>query len=627
MKKIAGFLFLLGVLSAFTFLQADPYTFEGKVTDEAGNPLIRASVLIKDSRRGTFTDVNGAFTLEADQPELTLVISYVGYQVEEVEAQSAKFCSVQLKPTSGQLEEVVITGYGQTKRSRIASDGAMLRAAAPAAAQYYDAVPENEPQYNTEDYARIDENRFHAVRQKPLSTFSIDVDAASYSNIRRFINQGARPPKDAVRIEEMVNYFNYDYPEPQGDHPFTVTTEISECPWRPRHQLLQVGLQGKHIDNENLPASNLVFLLDVSGSMNAPNKLPLLKSSFKLLVNQLRPQDRVAIVVYAGAAGTVLPSTSGADKQAILDALEQLSAGGSTAGSAGIEQAYAIAERHFVKGGNNRVILATDGDFNVGVSSDAALTRIIEKKRKSGVFLTVLGFGRGNYKDNKMQQLADHGNGNHAYIDNIKEAKKVLVREFGATVFTIAKDVKLQLEFNPAKVQGYRLIGYENRLLEAEDFKDDQKDAGELGAGHTVTALYEIIPAGLNTDWLADVDELKYQKQETDPFAARTGEWLTVKLRYKQPDGDKSRLLEEAVTSAQKSMTASSDNFRWAAAVAEFGLLLRDSEYKGEATYRHCKELAHGARGRDAHAYRQELTDMLDTMIALEEPEVASKKD
>ncbi|HRF41540.1 MAG TPA: VWA domain-containing protein, partial [Saprospiraceae bacterium] len=361
----------------------------------------------------------------------------------------------------------------------------------------YSVAPAPKPQegyyHNTEDYSPIAENRFHKATDTPLSTFSIDVDAASYSNMRRFLKNGQMPPADAVRIEEMINYFDYQYPQPTGEHPFEVVAEMSECPWQPEHRLLHIGLKGREIATDKLPPSNLVFLIDVSGSMDSPNKLPLLQSAFRLLVNQLRPQDKVAMVVYAGAAGLVLEPTDGNDKQKILEALQRLQAGGSTAGGAGIRLAYDVARQHFVKGGNNRVILATDGDFNVGASSDADMVRLIEEERKSGVFLTVLGFGMGNYKDNKMQQLSNAGNGNHAYIDDIDEAKKVLVEEFGGTLFTIAKDVKIQIEFNPAQVAGYRLIGYENRLLNKEDFNDDKKDAGELGAGHTVTALYEIV--------------------------------------------------------------------------------------------------------------------------------------
>jgi Ca-activated chloride channel family protein len=432
------------------------------------------------------------------------------------------------------------------------------------------------------------------------------------------IEVGQLPPPDAVRIEEMINYFDYDYPQPKSDVPFSITSEVAACPWEPKHRLVSIGLQGKAIPTADLPASNLVFLIDVSGSMESADKLPLLISSFKLLVNQLRTNDKIAIVVYAGAAGVVLPPTSGNEKETIIQALNKLEAGGSTAGGAGIELAYKLAKENFIPKGNNRVILATDGDFNVGVSSEGALVRMIEEKRKSGIFLTVMGFGTGNYQDDKMQQLADKGNGNHAYIDNLSEARKVLVKEFGGTLFTIAKDVKLQLEFNPAKVAGYRLIGYENRLLANEDFKDDTKDAGELGSGHTVTALYEIIPVGVESKFLADVDELKYQRRADNNKAQNLGDILTVKFRYKAPDGDKSSLIEEVVYDRALPLERASDNFRWSAAVAEFGMLLHKSIYKGDATYSKCRLLADGARGKDEEGYRREMIKLLDLVGALD---------
>lgn len=467
-------------------------------------------------------------------------------------------------------------------------------------------IPDRTAPPNTEDYNQIVENSFQKVADEPQSTFSIDVDAASYSNIRRFLNQQQLPPKDAVRIEEMINYFDYDYPQPTDREPFSVHTEVATCPWTSEHQLLHIGLQGISIPTDDLPPSNLVFLLDVSGSMEAPNKLPLLKSSFSLLVDQLRPQDRVAIVVYAGSSGVVLPSTKGSRKNDILAAINQLNAGGSTAGAAGIQLAYQIAQENFVKNGNNRVILATDGDFNVGISSEEELVRLIEEKRESGVFLTALGFGMGNYKDSKMQQLANKGNGNHAYIDNLLEAKKVLVNEFGGTMFTIAKDVKIQIEFNPTHVAAYRLIGYENRLLENEDFEDDQKDAGELGAGHTVTALYEVIPVNASSPYLKDTRELKYQKTSSTIQPGHEAEVATVALRYKRPDSNTSQLLEHIVLDEQKEVAQSSENFRFSAAIAAFGMLLRNSEYKGQATFDKAIDLAKSAKGKDDNGYRAE---------------------
>ncbi|MEL6719818.1 MAG: VWA domain-containing protein [Bacteroidota bacterium] len=474
-----------------------------------------------------------------------------------------------------------------------------------------------EQRWNTEDYAPIEENEFQTALDAPLSTFSIDVDKASYSNCRRYINNGVLPPPGAVRIEEFINYFDYDYPKPKGEHPFSIQTEMADCPWANGHKLVQIGLQGKEVAKQNMPASNLVFLLDVSGSMNSYNKLPLLKKAFRMLVQQLDAKDRVAIVVYAGASGVVLPSTKGNNQQAILEALNRLEAGGGTAGAAGIELAYQVAEENFIEEGNNRIILATDGDFNIGQSSDAALKTMIEEKRDKGIFLSVLGFGMGNYKDNKMETLADNGNGNYAYIDNLKEAKKVLVEDLTGTIFTIAKDVKIQIEFNPAHVKAYRLIGYENRKLKNEDFNNDKKDAGELGAGHTVTALYEIIPADSEETLASTTDELKYQTRSIADAAKTDPDWMTVKLRYKQPDADKSQLIIQTCRDEDLSWKSSSENFRFATAVAGFGLLLRDSEYKGRLKYKTVAQWVRDNRGKDEHGYRSELLQLVELAESL----------
>lgn len=480
------------------------------------------------------------------------------------------------------------------------------------------------PDGNTEEYNNIVENQFLTAQQQPLSTFSIDVDEAAYSNVRRYITGGSLPPKGAVRIEEMINYFDYNYPQPTGDAPFAVYTEMSDCPWNTKHRLVHIGLQGKNIKTDKLPPANLVFLLDVSGSMEESNKLPLVKTALKMLTDQLRPQDRVSIVVYAGNAGLVLPSTTGDEKEKIKAAIDNLSAGGSTAGGEGIQLAYKVAKEHFNKEGNNRVILATDGDFNVGVSSEDELVSLVEKERNSGVFLTVLGFGTGNYKDNKMQQLADKGNGNNAYIDNANEARKVMVNEFGSTLFTIAKDVKLQVEFNPAITRAYRLIGYENRLLANEDFNNDKKDAGELGAGHTVTALYEIIPAGEENDtMLHKVDNLKYQVANKP--VGNSNEIMTIKLRYKQPQGDVSQLIVHPVTDEHIALENSSGNFRFSAAVAEFGLLLRESAFRQNATYKQVNTLANAAKGGDENGYRAEFVQLVNTAAALDTRKDVSK--
>ena len=466
--------------------------------------------------------------------------------------------------------------------------------------------------FNTEQYDWVPENAFKLAMDNPLSTFSIDVDRAAYANVRRFLNDNQLPPVDAVRIEEMVNYFDYDYPQPQGDDPFAISLEVASCPWNEDHQLALVGLQGLDVDTRDLPPNNLVFLLDVSGSMDSPDKLPLLKAALRLLVSQLRPEDRVSIVVYAGAAGLVLEPTS--DKGRISEAIGRLEAGGSTAGGAGIELAYRTALQGFLREGNNRVILATDGDFNVGVSSDGELVRLIEEKRRSGIYLTVLGFGTGNYKDSRMEKLADKGNGNYAYIDDILEARKVLVNEMGGTLLTIAKDVKIQVEFNPAQVKAYRLIGYENRVLASEDFDNDLKDAGELGAGHTVTALYELIPAG-SEEPVPAAGALKYQKTQL----VDSDDLMTVKLRYKQPDAEVSKLLVRSIKVSEFQGLRPSDNFQFASEVAEFGLLLRNSEFKGKASYGQIIERAKQVKGDDREGYRAEFIRLVEKARLLDE--------
>ncbi len=476
---------------------------------------------------------------------------------------------------------------------------------AKAAASPYDYEDETT---NTERYAQINENPFLEASKAPLSTFSIDVDTAAYSNVRRFIKDGQLPPKDAVRIEEMVNYFDYSYPQPLGDVPFSVSTETASCPWNGKHRLAMIGLQGKKVALDNTPPSNLVFLIDVSGSMNEPNKLPLVKQGLKMLVNQIKPNDRVALAVYAGSSGLVLPSTAGNQKQNILNAIDRLEAGGSTNGGAGIQLAYQAAAENFIQNGNNRVILATDGDFNVGLTNDNELVSLIEAKRKSGIFLSVLGFGSGNLNDSMMEKLADKGNGNYAYIDTQEEARKALGEQVAGTLYTIAKDVKIQVEFNPAKVAGYRLLGYENRVLANRDFDDDRKDAGEIGAGHTVTAIYEIVPAGEKVE--NEGIELKYSKvQPTD--TRFNSELLTVKLRYKEPNEDKSKLLTVGMMDNAQDIAGASENLKFAASVVEFGLLLRDSRYKGNANIGSVVNLANTARSNDLNGYRGEFIDLV----------------
>lgn len=599
--KIKSILSVILCMVCFSGLSAQSLTVTGTVTDENDQPLIGANVSIEKSRKGTVTNEQGKYSIEAMQGDI-IRFSYIGYKTQKVKA-NRKIIDVKLYPDNNLLmEECVITSDEVSNRAISSKQMAVRSLGMPAL--IYDRYA------NREEYSHNAENRFKSPVKDPLSTFSIDVDAASYSNIRRFINQGEMPPKDAVRIEEMINYFNYNYPKPTGNDPVRITTEVGICPWNKTHRLVQIGLKAREIENQNLPASNFVFLIDVSGSMFGPTRLELVKSSLRLLVNNLREKDRVAIVTYCGDARVALPSTPGNEKQKIKDALETLTAGGSTAGGAGIKEAYRIAQKNFIAQGNNRIILCTDGDFNVGASSETELENLIESKRKSGIFLTVLGYGMGNYKDNKMQILAQKGNGNHAYIDNIQEANKVLVNEFGSTMYAVAKDVKLQVEFNPAKVQSYRLVGYETRMLNNEDFNDDTKDAGEMGAGHTVTALYEIIPTGTPGNIPGSVDPLKYQSQtNVNAQTSNSSELLTVKLRYKTPEEEKSKKIEKSVTDMGKDNV--SPDFRFASAVAMFAQLLKDSDFKGEATYDKVIETANKGLSFDPEGYRAEFVRLV----------------
>jgi len=590
-------------------------TITGTVTDSTGQPLYGVTVKSKQSSAITTTDQNGNYKIVVDRQAATLVFSIPGYSTVVKKIGDSNVINVLMNTDVLLIDDAALM---KLDKNRAMESKSMAGISAPYSPMSYgsqNSFHGYNNDFNTEGYASVNENGFKNVLHNPLSTFSIDVDNASYSNIRRFINMGQLPPADAVRIEEMINYFRYDYPEPSGEHPFSVYTEMAVCPWNRNHQLLHVGLKGKSINKSLLPPSNLVFLIDVSGSMSSPNKLPLLKSAFGLLVNELRPQDRVAIVVYAGAAGIVLESTPGNMKKTIMAALDNLEAGGSTAGGAGLKLAYSEAQKNFIRGGNNRIILATDGDFNVGESSNGGMERLVEEKREQGVFITVLGFGMGNVKDDKMEIIADKGNGNYSYIDNLQEARKVLVREFGGTLFTIAKDVKFQIEFNPFKVQSYRLIGYENRLLNDEDFNDDKKDAGEMGAGHNVTALYELIPAG-SDETIPSIDPLKYQssKEKTMKDSDKSGEYLTIKLRYKKPDGNTSILLDKPVRGLIKDLDDASDNLKFAAAVSEFGMILRNSEFKGNSTLEGAAALARSARGDDEDGYRSELIRLISTV-------------
>ncbi|MBK8425739.1 MAG: von Willebrand factor type A domain-containing protein [Lewinellaceae bacterium] len=651
-------LMLAGLCTSALLLVQNNTVLQGTITEEStGEALIGASVKIlkgTDLIKGVVTDYNGHYRLQIDPGTYDIEVDYTGYTtkkttgVKVLEGKINTFDCVLSGAVT--LDVIEITSYKAPliEQDRTNSGKALTSqeirsypAAKPKASnptakerrtkftppvvkkdeEVIEALQEPELQdiatqdESPENYAHIVENQFLQATSNPVSTFSIDVDGAAYANARRFLNMGQLPPRDAVRVEEFVNYFDYQYKQPADGKPFAVHTELAKCPWMPQHHLLSIGLQGREIETGQLPASNFVFLVDVSGSMSDPDKLPLVQSSLLMLTDYLRPQDRVALVVYAGAAGLVLPSTPGNQKEKIKAAIEALGAGGSTAGAAGIQLAYQTARTNFINSGNNRVVLCTDGDFNVGVSDDASLIQLIEKERESGIFLTVMGFGMGNYQDAKMQQLANKGNGNHAYIDQLAEAKKVLINEFGGTLFTIAKDVKIQIEFNPAKVAAYRLIGYENRMLAREDFDDDTKDAGELGAGHRVTALYEIIPAGQDIPVASRNGDLKYQKTKLSA-ASKGNDLLTLKLRYKQPKaGASSELIQTVVL--DKPATDLSENLTLAAAAASFGMVLRNSTYKGNATYQSALLLAKQAAKNDPSGYRTELCRLIEKAGAI----------
>jgi len=613
---------------------AQPGSIKGHITTAStGTPLAGATVTVTGlgfatttDKAGGYTFVNvapGAYVLRAEITGAPVVLQRI--TVASGRTTIADFALALRQDARGKVkdekkdkaatEESASKTYSPIETpSAITDSPSSLRLGRQSAGNAYAPPVSTWQSTDNESYDSFVENDWFETMDKPLSTFSVDVDAASYSNVRRFLTQGQLPPTDAVRIEELINYFDYDYPNPRGQHPFSITTEVADAPWNARHKLVHIGLQGKRLDMEDLPPANLVFLIDVSGSMQDPDKLPLLKDSFRMLVEQLREEDRVAIVVYAGAAGLVLPTTSGANKEAILCAIDKLEAGGSTAGAAGIQLAYQVAQRSFMRNGNNRVILATDGDFNVGITGEGALTRFIEQKRQSGLFLTVLGFGQGNLKDSKMELLADKGNGHYAYIDNIVEGQKVFVNEIGATLLTIAKDVKLQVEFNPARVSSYRLVGYENRVMQDRDFDDDTKDAGEIGAGHSVTALYEIT---LRDEEHGRGKPRKYADVVVRNDARRSSELLTVSFRYKRPNESESRLLAVAVNDRNTRFANTSANFRFSAAVAEFGMLLRGSDQSGTASMDQVIRMANGARGRDEHGYRAEFINLAETAQSL----------
>lgn len=611
-------------------LSAKVIEVKGVVKDTRGDELIGVSVRVKGANQGVTTGIDGRFVLKADEKDI-LVFSYVGYEPKELKA-SSKFMTVVLADSEAVLESVVVTGYGtgklrsskrKTPKAGVPSSRVEVpqpesfkvseRVLASPAQGYPMVQPGMLISEEREGYEKRKENVFELVRSKPLSTLSVDVDVASYGDMRRSISQGQLPYPEAVRVEEFINYFDYKYPQPRGKDPIALDAVIAPCPWNAQHQLVRVSMKAKEIPSEALPASNIVYLIDVSGSMSGANRIGLVKTSLKLLTNNLRPQDKVAIVTYASGTQVLLPSTSGANRTKIKEAIDGLESGGATAGASGIKLAYEEARKSFIKGGNNRIILCTDGDFNVGVSSPTELEELITQERQSGVFLTVLGYGMDNYKDKKLQILAEKGNGNHAYIDTAEEANKVLVQEFGSTMYAVAKDVKLQVEFNPSLIAAYRLIGYESRLLADADFNDDTKDAAELGAGHTVTALYEVVPVGVQSEHLPKVDTLRYQ---TNTNGDNKSEYLTIKLRYKPLNADKSELISLPLRVADVSKTLD-NNTRLAAAVALYGELLSGSKYIGKATYADVLRVLEGALDNDPFGEKHELLQLVRTAESL----------
>jgi Ca-activated chloride channel family protein len=649
MKKLI--LLTLMIAGLASFKSNTTRHISGKVfAKEDGLPIPGATVKIEGTNIVAQTNQAGDYAIDVPDGKEYLVFSFVGYQIQKVKISQSEHMDIYLVASQTNLQEVVVKGYSTHYKKDItgsistlnpkplqgkaaglsvsASNKRKVVSRGTRSSQNANIYGHSGGNANDESYKPITENTFLAAKDNPLSTFSIDVDAASYSNVRRFINNGQLPPGDAVRIEEMINYFKYDLTGPSGNQPVAIHTELSSAPWNPKHRLLRIGLKAKTIPTEDLPACNLVFLIDVSGSMDEPNKLPLVKSSLKMLTDQLRTQDRVAIVVYAGNAGLVLPSTPGNNKTAIKDAIDNLSAGGSTAGGEGLKLAYRIAQENFKTHGNNRIVMATDGDFNVGPSSDGDMEHLIERGRNTKVDLSIMGFGMGNYKDSKMETLADKGNGNYAYIDNVTEARKALVSEFGGTLFTVAQDVKVQVEFNPVKVQSYRLLGYEDRMLAKEDFNNDKKDAGDMGSGHTVTALYEIIPAGVNDEYSTSVDPLKYQKTKDVP-AGNSGsdELMTIKFRYKQPGSNSSKMSLVAVNDNPAEFKNTSNDFRFVSAVAEFGMLLRGSAYKQKGSFDQAISIAKSAKGKDDDGYRSEFVRLAESAKSLAENEQLISKE
>ncbi|KOY86645.1 hypothetical protein AD998_11275 [bacterium 336/3] len=624
---------------AFVFQSVAQISIKGKVTDKDANPVIGATVFVKgNTKLGAVTDVDGLYAIHDIPKNSVIVFKAVDFKDKEVPIKDGMTVLNVVLEIDGNIQYISVTStaYGQirggkrkARKAQKEAERAYIQAeksmkwSTNAQKQANHSKKTKEP--NDNDYSKIVDNTFKDSKKEPLSTFSIDVDNASYSQVRSSIEQGEMPTADAVRIEELINYFDYDYEEPKGEHPFTINTELASCPWNPQNKLVHIGLQGKNLDYKNLKPSNLVFLIDVSGSMSDTNKLPLVKKSLSILLNELSDKDKISIVVYAGSEGLVLEATKASEKEKIMTALDNLSSGGSTNGGAGIELAYKIAEENLIKDGNNRIVLCTDGDFNVGVTSTDELVKIVEKKRQKGIYLTICGYGMGNYKDSSMEEISKNANGNYFYIDNLQEAQKVFAKEMRANMFTIAKDVKIQVEFNPQWVQAYRLIGYENRVMANEDFNDDKKDAGELGAGHTVTALYEIVPVGVKSEYVAKTDDLKYQQAQLSN-QSQTNELMTVKFRYKPLKKEESVLITQVIENNSKNWENSSDNFRFSASVASFGMLLRESPYKGKSNYEQVLSMARGAKGKDDNGYRSNFIQLVELVKTLEKQKKSTKE-
>jgi Ca-activated chloride channel homolog len=621
MKKFVFSLMIFMICSA-SIVIAQSRTIYGTVSDASnGHPIPGVIISVKGTHILTHTDFYGNYSITIGTGRQILVFSFVGMKTVEIEAGKEDRLNVAMEQDIAVLEEVIVLGSGTNRRNqrRHQITGSVYDAEYSPSPVYI-VVEEDYNRMYQESYAALSETGFQDVLKNPLSTFSIDVDNAAYSNIRRFINNGQMPPANAVRIEEMLNYFSYNYPEPRGEHPFAMHTELSACPWNPHSQLLHVGLKASEIDKGELPGSNLVFLIDVSGSMRQDNRLPLAKTAMSMLLEELRPDDRVSIVVYSGRTELLLESTPASKKGKILSAIASLQAAGGTAGGQALRMAYDVAESNFIKEGNNRIIMCTDGDFNVGETSLDAMQQLVEDKRRRGVHLTVLGFGMGNFKDDRLELIANKGNGNYAYIDNIQEARKVLVHEFAGTLFTLANDVKLQIEFNPARAKAYRLIGYENRRLNPEDFNNDAKDAGEMGAGHTVTALYEIIPAGSDVPIPGGVDPLRYQPNPESVRPDNNAELLTIKARYKEGVGERSVMFEQAVQGrviprCHAHRKNSGLLRQWLSLVCCCSI--RPS--KAMRPYENVLKLALEGKGRDDHeGYRAEFINLVRTAQSLD---------